>query len=326
MSERLRCFIIMPYSKESDFIYSAAIAPVLKELPEYDIMMLRADMMPRNMTIKAHVEKAVQSADFCIADMTGHNPNVMYEVGFATAIDKPLVLTRKRGSELIPADISSIATLEYDEQSLDMFRERLSIACLQAIGRAELNRTIKQETRQAFTGIGLSRIEPDFVDKFMASIQGEFSALISSPAIFVRDFLPKIELAQHADLAIRLLIPDPEADFTSYRARKLALNVAQYRTELWQALESLLERAKSLAIDLRLTDAYIPNSIYLSENIGILVPELSSRSYQVSIAMVFDRNNSEVFSVLKHQFEQAWSSAVAISVFLPSRPKDLLKF
>src|SRR5436853_2168864 len=132
MSDRLRCFIIMPYSKESDLVYSMAIAPALKNLRGYDIMMFRADTMPRDLTIKAHVENAVRSADFCIADVTGHNPNVMYEVGYANAINKPIVLAKRRSSGLLPADISDIAILEYDEQNLDSFRGNLSQACLQA--------------------------------------------------------------------------------------------------------------------------------------------------------------------------------------------------
>jgi hypothetical protein len=46
----------------------------------------------------------ISKADFIVADMTGKNPNVFYEVGYAHALDKLVILVTKKDSD-IPFDL-----------------------------------------------------------------------------------------------------------------------------------------------------------------------------------------------------------------------------
>ena len=105
MSERLSCFVIMPYSESSDKVYQCAILPALSTAKAPSILALRADQMVRNVTLKAHVEQSVQSADFCLVDITHANPNVMYELGYAAAQKKPVIIIQEENALTTPANI-----------------------------------------------------------------------------------------------------------------------------------------------------------------------------------------------------------------------------
>jgi len=48
--------------------------------------------------IANEVMGAIKGADLIIADLSGHNPNVLYELGFAHALRKPTVLLRSTKS------------------------------------------------------------------------------------------------------------------------------------------------------------------------------------------------------------------------------------
>lgn len=61
--------------------------------------------------------RRIRGADFCIADLTGHNQNVMWELGFAMALEKPVILiTQDR--EAIGFDLRNVKNIQYSRTSL----------------------------------------------------------------------------------------------------------------------------------------------------------------------------------------------------------------
>jgi hypothetical protein len=58
----------------------------------------------------------INSADLIIADMTGKNPNVFYEVGYAHALDKKVILLTKNGED-IPFDLKHYPFIIYENIS-----------------------------------------------------------------------------------------------------------------------------------------------------------------------------------------------------------------
>ena len=56
---------------------------------------IRADEVRAPGSITAKVVRDIVKADICIADLTGRNPNVMYEVGIAHAADRPVILLQQ---------------------------------------------------------------------------------------------------------------------------------------------------------------------------------------------------------------------------------------
>jgi hypothetical protein len=65
----------------------------------------------------------ISAADFIVADMTGRNPNVFYEVGYAHAKDKTCVLLTRDALD-IPFDLKHHRHIIYGE-SIQLLRERV---------------------------------------------------------------------------------------------------------------------------------------------------------------------------------------------------------
>jgi nucleoside 2-deoxyribosyltransferase len=59
------------------------------------------------------IKEWLAKADLVIADLTNVNPNVYYEVGYADALNKKLILVAQTGT-VLGFNISNIRTLFYD--------------------------------------------------------------------------------------------------------------------------------------------------------------------------------------------------------------------
>lgn len=64
----------------------------------------------------------LRDADLVIADMTGHNPNAFYEMGYRACTGKPMIHLKEKG-ERIPFDIANIRAFDYDLKDLDAVEE-----------------------------------------------------------------------------------------------------------------------------------------------------------------------------------------------------------
>ena len=321
MITRLRCFIIMPYSHESDLFYRSMILPVLKSLPNADILALRADEMgDRPLTLKAHVETAVQSADFCIADLSGTNPNVLYELGYAMALGKPTILLTLRDSGRIPANLMGSQMLYYSPNKPDEFRELLTRECsriVTAIQRSQEINALETDTSQFLVAEPSIRL---VFDRLVQSVERNFAALVGSPAPFVKTFFPKLSqrISTTGSGTIRVVCANPEGTYAEARASVLAKPLAGYRQEMWAAINQLITEFDSMqgwSAELRLTDLIISSSIFLSDSMALFVPYMFAARSQQSFAVMFNKGqNLEMFTLLQQQFDQTWATAVRSSL------------
>jgi nucleoside 2-deoxyribosyltransferase len=126
MAEEKTCFVIAPIGepeseirKRSDKILRHVITPVAQECGYKPI---RADDISEPGIITSQVIQHIVDDDLVIADLTGQNPNVFYELAIAHAIKKPLVQIIKKG-EQIPFDIASTRTIHVDHTDLDNVEE-----------------------------------------------------------------------------------------------------------------------------------------------------------------------------------------------------------
>src|SRR5947209_8635601 len=79
----------MPFRPEFDHLYRDLIAPVLEA---EGLGVSRADDPLHQRNILKGIIAGIDSAHLIVADITGLNPNVMYELGVAHALGRPVVM------------------------------------------------------------------------------------------------------------------------------------------------------------------------------------------------------------------------------------------
>jgi hypothetical protein len=124
-----------PERKRSDQILKHVIGPIASECGYKTI---RADKISRPGIITTQVINHILNASLVIADLTGHNPNVFYELAVRHAAERPVIQTIRKGEE-IPFDVSAQRTIEIDLQDLDNVAE----------AKRELERQIKAVEKDA---------------------------------------------------------------------------------------------------------------------------------------------------------------------------------
>lgn len=106
-------FVAMPFAKEFNNSYYFGIkAPVEQrkltcERTDHD--MFTGDIVNR-------IKERIASAELVIADITGNNPNVFYEVGYADGSDKKTVFISQQ--QATPFDISTQRQIVYDPDDI----------------------------------------------------------------------------------------------------------------------------------------------------------------------------------------------------------------
>ncbi len=84
------CFVIQPFDGDKfDRRYTEVFAPAIKAA---DFEPYRVDQDPSVSIPIDQIEKGIQGAAVCLADITLDNPNVWFEVGYAIAAEKELCL------------------------------------------------------------------------------------------------------------------------------------------------------------------------------------------------------------------------------------------
>ncbi len=87
----LEVFVLMPFSTAwSDATYRFVL-DVARRLGD-SVRIYRADEITETGRITQQIVSSIQQADALVADITGLNPNVMWELGYAHALDKKVVI------------------------------------------------------------------------------------------------------------------------------------------------------------------------------------------------------------------------------------------
>ena len=118
-------FVIMPFTAELDPVYEFVIKPALDDAGFKAV--LRADESANQQLIMRDVIVSIDEAQLIIADLTGGNPNVFYELGVAHALNRPVILMTQSIEEL-PFDLASYRVIQYTTQLGDAHRARSALA------------------------------------------------------------------------------------------------------------------------------------------------------------------------------------------------------
>ncbi len=102
-------FTIMSFKDEYDDVFDM-FERVCKK---HDFTATRTDHDPNLSPITSRILEGIQQSDFVIADVSEKSPNVFYEIGYARGIQRPVIITAKKGTEL-PFDIKDLPVIFYD--------------------------------------------------------------------------------------------------------------------------------------------------------------------------------------------------------------------
>ena len=168
---RKTLFVVAPAGESSEQLYQL----VASAATSAGVSALRADSILGLSTVNVseEIEKAIMSASLVVADITDANPNVMYEVGLATAKNKPLILVAS-SSRSIPFDLARFRVVIYDVDNPDDLVSRLGRMIAQAITqpaayRAE--RAAAEASRAPNVFISYSHTDVEFLDRLLVHLK-----------------------------------------------------------------------------------------------------------------------------------------------------------
>lgn len=114
-------FVLMPFSEEFNNIYFSGIKPAIEDC---GLICERVDEQHFTDTILNKIFENIKKARFIVAEMTGKNPNVYYEVGYAHGINKPVIFLTQDLKD-IPFDLRDRPHINY-EANITALRQRLT--------------------------------------------------------------------------------------------------------------------------------------------------------------------------------------------------------
>lgn len=131
-NDKRKCFIITPIGSDNsdtfrraNGVIESAIKPVLKSF-DYDDIKPAYEINVSGM-INTQIINRIIEDDLVIANLTGNNPNVMYELCLRHVVAKPIIHICERGTNL-PFDIKDSRTIFYENDMLGVKELRTEIS------------------------------------------------------------------------------------------------------------------------------------------------------------------------------------------------------
>lgn len=122
-------FMIMPFAESFSPIYRDVVRPVCLELL---LTVIRGDEFTSTQgSVIEEVWSALNNCKFVIAEITGGNDNVYYELGIAHTLNKPAILiTQAQRPDEVPFDIRHLRYITYEntEAGRAVLRDQLKAA------------------------------------------------------------------------------------------------------------------------------------------------------------------------------------------------------
>jgi len=190
-----RCFVITPIGnegsdirKKAEGVISAVIEPVLDELG-YEIFIPHRMTNPGSIT--SQVIQHIIENELVIANLTGLNANVMYELAVRHAIRKPIVCIAENGTKL-PFDVATERSIFYDDcmNGVNSAREALAKMIAKATDcEQEINNPIYRAINEKSIIDGMVKSNDPNIDGFkliLERMNDLEKAINRSPRVFHR--------------------------------------------------------------------------------------------------------------------------------------------
>ena len=104
------CFVMMPFGDWFDRYYQEIYAPAIREAGFEPV---RADELFSTGSVVEQIWEQIQKAKVLLADLSGRNANVFYELGLAHAARKPVVFAAPQVED-VPFDLRHLRVILYE--------------------------------------------------------------------------------------------------------------------------------------------------------------------------------------------------------------------
>ncbi len=123
----MECLVIMPFHSDFDDVFKAIQSSVSFSLPDikFNFYWLKEVIYAGKIT--DDIIDGIQMSTLCIADITGNNPNVMWEIGYAMALGKKIIIISQDISSK-PFDLQVHRIIKYQKENLEQLKKDLNNA------------------------------------------------------------------------------------------------------------------------------------------------------------------------------------------------------
>ena len=107
------CFVLMPFGEWFDRYFREIYAPAIRDA---GLEPIRADGIFTSGTVIEQIWEQISKAKVLLAELSGKNANVFYELGLAHALGKPVIIV-SCDLEDVPFDLRHLRVVTYDVRS-----------------------------------------------------------------------------------------------------------------------------------------------------------------------------------------------------------------
>ncbi|MGI8991724.1 MAG: hypothetical protein ACR2I2_19350 [Bryobacteraceae bacterium] len=125
------CFVVMPFRPELNYFF-LYLKRYLEE--KYRIRVERGDSNVLTKEILRKISEQISEASFLIADITGSNANVFFELGIAHERNKPVIFLTQDDPKDAPVDTRQFEFIKYELGRHEDFLAKLDNAVRNVLG------------------------------------------------------------------------------------------------------------------------------------------------------------------------------------------------
>ena len=256
MKSDYKIFFIGPHSEESEGVFEVLRKAALSI--DERIELSRADSRFISPALLENVQALISEADVIVADLTTLNPNVYFELGYASAKGAQAILLTQAPKKM-PAMLLGRLFIEYEntENGLGYLAKHLEQALASAVEQCEEQRE-KQFLREEFSAPVYAEPALSQLTRSIRNAEKRIDIYVSSMVPIVENFLSAIvHSLERGRSQIRILSLDPESSQAQIRSQLLSVNTTVYRTSLRKSVFNMLDALSHIdrtRIQLRLYD------------------------------------------------------------------------
>ena len=260
-------FVLMPFNEQFHDVYEVGIKLACKESGAY---CERVDEQIFEENILDRIYNQIEKADLVVADMSDRNANVYYEVGFAHALNKRVILITNNEQD-IPFDLKHYPHIIYDSR-ISYLKKELEKKLKHFINHSKPSRARAANKIRIWSD--RDSVEPSFRQRILQAEKSLFLIGFSFETLF-KNHSKALVYALEKGVIVRILMLHPESEhvnahqeFSSRKVKASIVKVIEEHMRTFYELYEVLDPSTRGNLEIRLT-YYAPRfaaRIYDEEN------------------------------------------------------------